>query len=60
MTLKCNDCGATFDECDVAEWNENRGEFWGMPAYERMTGCPECHSTDIEPFHEEIEEGEEE
>ena len=37
--FKC-DCGAIFEEPDWVE--ESRGEFWGMPAYERMAYCPHC------------------
>lgn len=43
MTYICVDCGNIFEEDAVAEWYEDRGEFWGMPCRERMTGCPNCH-----------------
>jgi len=36
----CIDCGFEFDE--PAEWEESRGECFGFPAYERMSGCPCC------------------
>ena len=50
--FKCNECGNIFAEDELAEWNENRGEFWGMPAYERMTGCPACHCTGYDDYEE--------
>lgn len=53
--LKCEDCGAIFEEEELATWNENRGEFWGMPCFETMQGCPNCHSGDVVDY----EEGEE-
>ena len=43
---KCNDCGFMFDE--KAEWEEDRGECFGFPAKERMTGCPNCYGSDYE------------
>lgn len=58
MKYKCNDCGAVFDEEDIAHWKESRGEFWGMPCYEVMTGCPMCHSGDLEEINEDDDSGE--
>ena len=43
---KCTECGHEFELPDT--WQEYRGEFWGMPAYETISGCPMCHSTDFE------------
>lgn len=40
---KCIECGHVFDEEDVAEWEEARGEYWGTPCSEKMSGCPVCH-----------------
>ena len=40
--LICLDCGNVFDECDVAVWYEDRGEYWGRPCNERISGCPRC------------------
>ena len=37
---KCIDCGAVFEE--PATWEEYRGEYWGCPCSETMSGCPEC------------------
>ena len=48
--FKCADCGLIFDESEIAVWEEDRGEFWGMPAYEKMSGCPRCYSTSIEEY----------
>ena len=57
MMFKCLECGLIFDESESAVWEENRGEFWGMPAYEKMTGCPQCHSTDIDEYEVEENDG---
>jgi transposase-like protein len=56
--LKCKDCERTFDESEIATWEESRGEFWGMPCTETMSGCPFCHSGDIEEYQE-SEDGDE-
>lgn len=50
----CNDCGAVFDDPEIVE--EDRGEFWGMPAYEEMCYCPHCGSEDFEECEDEEEE----
>lgn len=55
---RCADCGNTFAEDEIATWKEERGEFWGAPAYEKMSGCPFCHSGDISEYTE-TEEGDE-
>ena len=39
----CNDCFHVFDDDEIATWRESRGEFWGMPCYETVSGCPKCH-----------------
>lgn len=52
----CNDCENGFDEYDEVE--EDRGEFWGMPAYETMYYCPFCGSEDFDEVEEEDEEDE--
>lgn len=59
IRYKCNDCEREFDEDEIAHWKESRGEFWGMPCYEEMCGCPFCHSSDIEEINEDDEEREE-
>ena len=38
----CLECGFVFDEDDVATWKEDRGEYWGTPCYESVSGCPRC------------------
>lgn len=48
----CIDCNRTFDESELASWNEDRGEFWGQRCYETMQGCPFCHSCDYEEYKE--------
>lgn len=50
--FRCLDCGREFET--PARWEENRGECFGYPAYEKMTGCPYC-----EGGYEEIPENEE-
>ena len=40
--LRCIDCGKIFDDDDVAVWEESRGEFWGVPCSETVSGCPHC------------------
>jgi DNA-directed RNA polymerase subunit RPC12/RpoP len=47
---KCNECGHEFDEPE--RWDEMRGEFWGVMAYETMAGCPRCYSTDFDEISE--------
>ena len=37
---KCIECGAIFEEPKT--WEEYRGEYWGCPCSETMSGCPEC------------------
>lgn len=55
---RCNECGVIFE--GLAIWKEDRGEFWGQRAYETMSGCPYCHSTDVEEYKPEDYETEEE
>ena len=43
MAYKCLDCGHIFEEGEQARWSEDRGEFWGAPCSEEMSGCPLCH-----------------
>ncbi len=58
--LKCYDCGEIFDEEDADAVREKVGEFWGAPAYKNYNACPQCRSTDLEEYHENEDEGEEE
>ncbi len=60
MKYKCLECGLVFDEVDLAFWNEDRGEFWGERCYERMSGCPDCHSSDLEEVKDDEEGWDEE
>ena len=39
---KCLNCGHIFDEGEQHDWKESRGEFWGSPCSEKMSGCPIC------------------
>ena len=39
---KCLSCGNLFEEGEQATWQENRGEFWGSPCNETVSGCPIC------------------
>lgn len=58
--LQCEECGLIFDEEELASWNENRGEFWGMPCFETLQGCPNCFSGAVSEYHGEDLEGDEE
>ena len=40
--LVCLECGHVFDEDDAAVWKEDRGEYWGAPCFETISGCPRC------------------
>ena len=42
MSYKCLNCGHIFEEGEEARWNESRGEYWGFPCSEEMSGCPLC------------------
>ena len=55
MKYKCFDCGNEFD--DPVSFEEYRGEFWGEPAYEWLSGCPVCRG-DYEEIEEESEDEE--
>lgn len=50
VKLICLNCGHIFDEEDTTVWNESRGEFWGDPCYEPMSGCPKCRSVYAETY----------
>ncbi len=39
---RCLECGNLFEEGEQATWTEDRGEFWGSPCSENMSGCPLC------------------
>ena len=56
--VKCGDCGKVFDEGEIITWREDRGEFWGMPCYETLSGCPFCHGLDCENVEEQKGESE--
>ena len=38
----CNGCGKTFEKNSIKTWEEDRGEYWGVPCVEEMSGCPYC------------------
>ena len=40
--LKCLECGHVFSEYDLNTWEESIGEHFGIPCYEKMSGCPIC------------------
>ena len=42
MMYRCTECGHLFEEGEQSTWNENRGEFWGYPCSESVSGCPIC------------------
>jgi hypothetical protein len=41
----CLECGHVFDEEDIATWEENRGEYWGVMCSETVSGCPNCYGS---------------
>lgn len=51
---KCLDCGHIFEEGEESKWSESRGEFWGEPCTEEMSGCPLCDGDYEEAFTCEI------
>ena len=44
----CLWCGKVFEDDDVAHWQEDRGECWGVRCYETVSGCPNCHGDYVE------------
>lgn len=50
MVFRCNDCGHIFDEGEEYTWQESRGEFWGSPCSETLSGCPICKESYSEVF----------
>lgn len=46
----CLECGHIFDEDDIAVWQEGRGEYWGTPCYEEVSGCPRCKGDYVETY----------
>lgn len=45
---KCVECGNLFEEGEEAFWEESRGEFWGRPCSETLSGCPVCKGSYLE------------
>ena len=48
--FRCYDCGEKFEEPKIEY--EDRGEFWGMPAFEPMAYCPCCGSDDFDDMRD--------
>lgn len=46
----CLECGHIFSEDEVSVWQEDRGEYWGMPCYESMSGCPHCKGEYVKTY----------
>ena len=46
----CLDCGHIFDDDEVAVWQESRGEYWGVPCYETVSGCPCCNGDYVKTY----------
>lgn len=42
MAYKCLDCGNIFESGEEKSWRESRGEYFGFPCCEEMSGCPVC------------------
>jgi hypothetical protein len=58
----CDDCKSWFDYPVIHQWEEPRGEFWGIPCSEPMCErlCPNCGSEEIYEADElEVEEEDE-
>ena len=53
--IRCDDCGWIGESEDLKIVEESRGEFWGAPAYERMSYCPVCGSDCLDEYKEEDE-----
>ena len=46
----CLDCGHIFSEDEISIWQEDRGEYWGTPCYEEISGCPCCKGDYVETY----------
>lgn len=46
----CLECGHIFDEDDIETWSEGRGEYWGTPCHEKMSGCPQCKGSYVKTY----------
>ena len=42
----CTECEKIFET--PIHWEEDRGEYFGFPAYEDVSGCPYCRGSYIE------------
>ena len=51
--FRCNDCGSLFQYPHRVD--EDRGEYWGMPAFEPMYYCPDCGGDDFEQLQGDAE-----
>lgn len=58
IRYRCCECGNVFDEDEILEVQESRGEFWGFPCSETCSYSP-CCEADYEEFVEDEEEDEE-
>lgn len=54
---RCCECERVFHISEAKKVEEDRGEFWGMPAYETILYSPCCMS-DFEEYNEEDEDEE--
>ena len=50
MKYVCNECGKVFEEDEIVEVEESRGEYWGVPAYETVAYSPCCEAS-FEEFY---------
>ena len=57
--LKCLGCHNVFEYEELDYVNEDRGEFWGMPAYERISVCPICGCDEFDDYIEPSEDEDE-
>ena len=44
----CEECGEVFSEYEVNRWEDEIGEYCGVPYTEKMSGCPNCKGTYVE------------
>ena len=52
---RCPYCGWVGDEEELETRREYVGEFWGMPAYDNTTVCPDCGNDEIEEVEDNAE-----
>ena len=46
----CLECGHIFSADETSVWQESRGEYFGVPCYETVSGCPRCNGSYAETY----------